>query len=107
MGIYTCDYEDCERKPYMECLETSSKDEEGRWWFFCFWHYVWLRIRILFHKEEKLGFARVDSDRETLEHIRQDIWDVQMDLMQIKEKLKIKEKKVTYEEEKPEEKGFA
>lgn len=110
MGIFSCDYENCERKAHMECFECSDdskgEPEMGKWWYFCFWHYIWLRIRILFHKEEKLGFARVDTDRETLEHIREDIWDIQCDLMMIKEKLKIKEPKV-YEEENPEEKGFA
>jgi len=106
MGIFSCDYENCNGKPYMECFDSGSKDETSTWWFFCFWHYIWLRIRILFHKEDKMGFAKVDTDRETLEHIREDIWDIQMDLMLIKEKLKIKEPKA-YEEEKPEEKGFA
>jgi hypothetical protein len=106
MGIFSCDYENCTKKPYIECFSSGNDEESSKWWYFCFWHYILLRIRILLHKEDKLGFARVDTDRETLEHIREDIWDIQMDLMLIKEKLKIKEPK-TYEEEKPEEKGFA
>ncbi len=107
MGIFSCDHEDCERKPYMECFEISDKEdgEIGKWWYFCFWHYVWVRFRNLFYKDEKLGFARVDTEREAIEHIRMELWDIQTDLMLIKEKLKIKEQKI-YDEEKQEDKGF-
>lgn len=102
MGVFSCDYEDCQRKPYVECFS----GENNSWFYFCFWHYLWARLTRKFKNEEKLGYCRVDSDRELMERIQADIWTIQEDLCAIKEKLKIKEKPI-YHEEKPEEKGFA
>jgi len=111
MSIFSCDYEGCERKPYVECYEIGGNEnredgEPGKWWWVCFWHYVWIRILILFRRQDKIGFAKVDTDRESIEHLHQELWDIQGDLTLVKEKLKIKEPKV-YEPEKEEEKGFA
>ena len=103
MGIFSCNYGNCERRPH---IEVYYEDEEKKscWCFLCFWHYIWVRF---IKREKGNGYADVDTNREVLEHILEEIWDMQHDLWKIKEKLKIKEEKVTYETEKPEEKGFA
>ena len=101
MGIFSCDYEDCERKARWEVYFKDAQGE-SKWCYLCFWHY----LKVRFWERDAEGFCKVDTDRETLEQIREDLWSIQGDLMLIKEKMKIKEPKV-YEEEKPEEKGFA
>ncbi len=102
MGIFSCDYEDCSRKPYVECFD----DKEKNWWYFCRWHYFWMRMKREFRKNEHMNVIEVDTLRGVVEGLKYDIWDIQNDLKAIKEKLKIKEKK-EFPEEKPEEKGFA
>lgn len=99
---FCCDYENCTGKPYVECFDS----EEHNWWYFCRWHYYWLRLKREFKGNKNIGFGRVSTDREAIEQIHEEIWMIQEDLCAIKEKLKIKEKK-SYPEEKPEEKGFA
>ena len=102
MGIFSCNYNDCEKRAHSEVF---FEDEEGigKWCYLCFWHYIWLRF---IKREKGNGYCKVSTDREAIEHIHEDIWDIQGDLGLIKEKLKIREKKV-YEKEKPEEKGYS
>jgi hypothetical protein len=84
MSQFGCDYKDnCTKKPYMEAYEVKGK--KHAWYYLCFWHYLLTRI-----KRKGLGYCKVDTDREMLERIMEEIWDIQGDLIQIKEKLKIK-----------------
>jgi hypothetical protein len=46
---------------------------------------MWVRL-----KGDRIGWCRVDTDREAIEHLKEDIWDIQNDLWDIKHKLKIK-----------------
>jgi hypothetical protein len=87
MGIFKCDWKECRHKPYAEIF--YNDEEESKWCYLCFWHFIYARLR-----RDKIGWCKVDTDREMLEQIREEIWELQSDLMDIKKKLKIKEKKV-------------
>jgi len=65
-------------------------DEESKWGYLCFWHYLWYRLT----RTKEVGYARVDTDREAIEHLQESIWDLHSDIYEIKKKLGIKEKKV-------------
>ena len=90
MGIFSCDYGNCNGKPYMEYLDTAG--ENSSWGYLCFWHYLLVRIHRFIHRDKHLGFADVDTDREFMERIMEEITSIQYDLMEIKEKLGIKSK---------------
>ena len=95
MGIFSCDWgNDCSHEPYAEIFYEDEEEEKGehKWCYLCFWHFIWARLR-----GDKFGWCKVDTDRELMEHILEEIWDVQSDLMDIKKKLGIKEKKVKIE----------
>ena len=99
---FRCDYnETCRWKPSMECFY-EDEEKERHWCYLCFWHYIWVRF---IKREKGNGYADVDTTREAIEQLREELWDIQGDLMLIKEKLKIKEPKV-YEPGKEEEKGY-
>jgi hypothetical protein len=72
----------------MEFLDCQNGEGESKWGYLCFWHYLWVRI----HRDKHIGFAKPDTLREAIEHVREEIWDVQGDLMEIKEALGIKPK---------------
>jgi len=77
---FKCDWEGCERKPYMEVIKPGDS-----WSYLCFWHYLYTKFR-----GDEVGYCKVDTDRELLENIREEIWEIQLDLIEIKEKLNIK-----------------
>ena len=87
MGVFSCDKKGCGKKPYME-LYYSFDDETHKWCYVCFWHYLEARLYRLFKKHD-FGWCRVDTDREAIEHLRWELWDIQSDIMEIKEKLGI------------------
>ena len=94
---FKCDYykrngDTCNRKPYVEVFVPSTEEEDGYWAYLCFWHYLKERILKLFGKSRNdFGWCKVDTNREMLENIMEEIWGIQYDLMEIKEKLGIKE----------------
>ena len=88
MGIFTCDKEKCERKPFREVF--FNNEEDSAWCYACFWHYLKLRILRLFKKTD-FGWCKVDTDREAIERLLMEITDVQHDLIEIKQKLGIKD----------------
>ena len=96
---YNCDYRGtCFRKPYVEVFpskknENSEWKTTGTWNYLCFWHFWKERIRRFFGKVE-FWWCNVDTDRETLENILEELWGIQDDLWKIKKKLGIKEKKI-------------
>ena len=89
MGIFTCDKKGCERRAYAE-LFYSGDGETSRWCYTCFWLYLYSRL-FRFLKKADFGWCKVDTDREAIEHIRYELWDIQSDIMEIKEKLGIKD----------------
>ena len=89
MGIFNCEYtRNCERRPHIE-MHWHSDDGESHWCYVCFWHYLIARIRKLL-KLNDFGWCRVDTDREAVEYLRCEPWDIHQDLAEIKEKLGIK-----------------
>ena len=96
MGIFSCEYHKkdkvCRFKPYMEYYY-KDEDNNSLWCYICFWHYIWIRF---FKREESNGFARVDTDREAIEHILEELWSIECDIIGIEEKLGIKQKKIKY-----------
>ena len=90
MGIFSCDYKDCNRKAYMEIHMPETKDDPSCWCYSCFWHYLISRIRTILGLNN-YEYSRVETDREAVEYIRMELWDIQVDLAKIKEKLGIKD----------------
>ena len=90
MGIFSCDKERCERRPYREIIRPSTDDEEGSWCYVCFWHYIVARIKTIFHRNE-YGYCKVNTDREAIEYMIHELFHLQCDIFEIKEKLGIKE----------------
>jgi len=109
MSNYKCNWEKkngnmCCRKPYAEIypyneeefkqtIEASPDKDgdypefEGKWYYLCYRHFIMAKLR-----GDKFAWCKVDTDREIMENIREEIWNLQGDIFQIKEKLKIKEK---------------
>jgi hypothetical protein len=90
MSIFNCNWNDrCERKPYKE-IHYSLSEDDSRWCYVCFWHYIIARIHRLLGKKD-FAWCRIDTDREVIEQLKYDMWDIQADLDEIKEKLGIKD----------------
>lgn len=83
-------YDEEEFKRTIEAMPDFGGDYpefEGSWAYLCLRHFIISKLR-----GDKFAWCRVDTDRELMEGIREEIWDLQGDVIQIKEKLKIKEK---------------
>jgi hypothetical protein len=65
----------------MEAFDT----EHSKWWYLCFWHYLFYRIK----NDKNMGYATVDTDREAIESLKEELWDIEADLYLIKEKLEL------------------
>jgi len=94
MGIFSCDkYKrngiECSRKPWAELYFQGKEEEDSFWVYVCFWHYLIERFWRSLGKRD-FGACRIDTNREAIEHILMEIWDVQSDLIEIKKKLGIK-----------------
>jgi len=74
---FKCDWENCERKPFAEVYK------EHGWNYLCFFHF--LLSKILRHR---YSWCRIDSDREILEEILEEIYTIQYDLIDLKEEIK-------------------
>ena len=97
MGIYNCNYikrnkKECKHKPYIEIFAPTEEEDDGSWAYLCFWHYIKSRIDRMLRRKD-FGWCKVDTDREAIEHLRFELWDMQGDLLEIKEKLGIKDEK--------------
>ena len=107
MSIFCCDWSDkdgfkCARRPYAEIfpIEEEGKEEEdfcgikgwkykppkfkGGWSYLCFRHFIRAKLR-----GDHFAWCKVDTDREAIESIREELCDIQSDLWDIKEKLGI------------------
>ena len=114
MSCFRCDWEkkngmQCGRKPFVEAYPFKEEDiteEEDReklrvddweyeypkfegWSYLCLRHFIMAKLR-----GDQFAWCRVDSNRELMENIREELWDIQEDFALIKEKLKIKEEGV-------------
>ncbi len=110
MSTFRCDWRKndgftCGKKPYMEIYPLKVKDEDtgeieegniegwnykypkfqGSWSYLCWKHYILAKL-----KGHKFCCCRVDNLRETLENIKEELWDIQGDIFEIKDKLNIK-----------------
>jgi len=96
MGIFSCDWckdkvsNKCERTPLMEVFFSKTEDREVYWCYVCRWHWYKLLIQKWFGKRD-FGACKVDTDREFMEHMMEEIIDIQYDLMDVREALGIKE----------------
>jgi hypothetical protein len=77
MTMYKCNWEGCERKPYAEIYYTE--DGESKWSFLCIWHFIRAKLR-----RDEFAWCPVDTDREAIEQIKEEIWDLQSEIMEIK-----------------------
>jgi len=75
---------ECQRKPYVEIFY-EKEDGDHAWCYLCFWHYLYAKFR-----GDEFGYTKINTNREMLENIMEEIWDIQGDLIEIKEKLGIK-----------------
>lgn len=111
MSIFRCNkYKrngfECGNRPYVEVfpLETDKngnvimmddcnvpKFSDKGWSYLCRWHFYMARLR-----RDKILWCKVDSDRDTMENILEEIWDIQSDIYDIKEKLGIKDETPDY-----------
>ena len=92
MGIFSCDRKGCERKPYMELVKPTEDGQDiGSWCYVCFWHYLEARMKALFDKTLSFAYCKVDTDREAIEHLRYELWDIQSDIYEIKKSLGIEQ----------------
>jgi len=96
--VFRCDYKKgekdfCGKKPFAEVYPFIKNEEgeweaEGSWCYLCLKHFLIMRIKAMLGKV-KFGWCRVDSSRDTLEHIREELWDLQADIYAIKDRLGI------------------
>ena len=85
MSILGCDRKGCKRLAFGEVyMPNVGDDGESVWYFACWWHYFIERIRRIFGKTD-FGFCRIDTTREAIEHIRMDLWELQGDILEIKQ----------------------
>jgi len=77
---FVCDIHKCERKPYMEMYDL----ENHVWLYLCFFHYIRDRLK----RNKKHGYCRVDSVQEMLVEIRQAIFELEAEIIELKEKIK-------------------
>ena len=95
MGIYSCDWHknkdsiECGKTPLMEVFFPTTKERDGYWCYVCRWHYYKLLIQKWIGKKD-FGACKVDTDREFMEHMMEEITDIQYDLIDIREALGIK-----------------
>lgn len=95
MVYFGCDHEKkdgskCDKRPYAELLFPTTDEEDGYWVYACRWHTLIHKLRRIRGKEA-FGWCKVDTDREAIEGLKEEIWSVQSDLMDIKEKLGIED----------------
>lgn len=95
MGIYCCDWQtrkgiECGKSPLMELFFPTTEDRDGYWCYVCRWHYYKLLIQ-KWRGRRDFGACKVNTDREFMEHVMEEIIDIQYDLMDIREALGIKE----------------
>lgn len=79
---FRCNVEGCNRKPYMELFDMDN----STWSYVCYWHYIKDRLK----KKKNHGYCRVDSEMEILIEIRDDIFEIQCDIDDIKKSLRKK-----------------
>jgi len=92
MSHFKCDCKEfCRHKPYAEIYYPSTEEEEGKWFYACFYHLLVLKIKRFFGKTKPFGWCKVDTDRETLERILDEIYSIQSDLWDIKEEMGLNE----------------
>jgi len=80
---YSCDFQKrngkrCGKKPYMEVYFNEG------WSYLCFWHYILDRITV-----NGNGYCRPDTQREKLESLSLDLFDIKIEIERIKEALNI------------------
>ena len=92
MSILSCDRDGCEKMAHGE-IYVIEDEEHHTWCYACFWHYLIERIRRILGLNG-YGFCKIDNTREAIEFVRMELWNIQGDLIQIKEKLGIKDEEI-------------
>jgi len=73
---FRCDAKGCNRFPYMEMYDL----DEHKWYYLCRIHYIIDRLK----NGNKHGYAKVDTVREMLDGLRQDLFNLELEVISLR-----------------------